>query len=97
MQKVRPINIVKKPHNRENNVNMIFMEERSVLTFVSISRSRRSFMVHPAPLKSKAPHPNRVSILKSGSWPGDAAKVIDLKNTIYSSYGFWKSRAPQHL
>lgn len=45
-------------------------------------------MVHPAPLKSKAPHPNRVSILKSGSWPGDAAKVIDLKNTIYSIYGF---------
>lgn len=81
----------------ENNVNTIYMEERSVMTFVSISRSRRSFMVHPAPLKSKAPHPNRVNILKSGSWPGGAAKVIDLKNTIYSSYGFWKSCSPQHL
>lgn len=35
-------------------------------------------MVQPAPLKSKAPHPNRAIILKSGRCPADAAKEIDL-------------------
>ena len=35
-------------------------------------------MVHPAPLKSKAPQPNSSIILKSGKFPGDAAKLIDL-------------------
>ena len=35
-------------------------------------------MVHPAPLKSKAPQPNSNIILKSGKFPGDAAKLIDL-------------------
>jgi hypothetical protein len=53
-------------------------EKAMTFTFVSISRSIRSLIVHPAPLKSKAPHPNRANIFKSGRCPGGAAKVIDL-------------------
>lgn len=41
-------------------------------------------MVHPAPLKSKAPQPNKVIILKSGTCPGVAANEIDLnKQELY--------------
>jgi len=56
------------------------MQQKKAMTFtfVSISRSMRSLIVHPAPLKRKAPHPNRANILKSGRCPGGAAKVIDL-------------------
>lgn len=50
----------------------------SPITLVSISRSRRSLTVHPAPRKSKAPQPNSVIIFKSGRLPGGAAKAIDL-------------------
>lgn len=36
-------------------------------------------MVQPAPLKSKAPQPNKAIILKSGRCPGGDANVIDLQ------------------
>ena len=42
-------------------------------------------MVHPAPLRSKAPQPNSNIILKSGKCPEDAAKVIDLKQQTWES------------
>ena len=53
-------------------------------TFVSMSRSMRSFTVHPAPLRSKDPQPNSNIILKSGKCPGIAAKLIDLNRTNYT-------------
>lgn len=43
-----------------------------------MSRSRRSFTVQPAPLKSTAPQPNNVNNFMSGKCPGVAAMVIDL-------------------
>lgn len=51
-------------------------------TIKSISRSRRSLIVQPAPLKSNAPQPNSANILKSGRCPGAAAKVIDLQHRV---------------
>lgn len=56
---------------------LVYME--TLITFVSISRSSRSLMVHPAPRRSKAPQPNRAIIFTSGILPGAAAKEIDLK------------------
>ena len=49
-----------------------------------MSRSMRSFTVHPAPLRSKDPQPNSNIILKSGKCPGIAAKLIDLNRTNYT-------------
>jgi hypothetical protein len=52
--------------------------EKHKLTLLSMSRSRRSFTVQPAPLRRIAPHPNNPNICKSGSSPGIAAIAIDL-------------------
>ena len=49
-----------------------------------MSRSMRSFTVHPAPLRSKDPQPNNNIILKSGKCPGIVAKLIDLNRTNYT-------------
>ena len=54
--------------------------EKKYITFVSISLSRRSLTVHPAPRKRNAPQPNKANIFISGRFPGDAAKVIDLEH-----------------
>lgn len=58
------------------------MQFHKNLTFVSISLSSKSFIVHPAPLKSKAPQPNNAIILKLGTLPGSAANEIDLHNKL---------------
>jgi hypothetical protein len=75
-------------------------KERNRITLLSMSRSRRSFTVQPAPLRRMAPHPKSASILKSGNCPGIAAMVIDLRGkglslsfntedrTYYTCYGF---------
>lgn len=61
-------------------------------TLTSISRSRRSFTVQPAPRRSTAPHPNNANIFKFGISPGIAAIVIDLvlKDTkcIYTYFSY---------
>lgn len=51
-----------------------------------MSRSRRSFTVQPAPLRSTAPQPNKASILMSGRFPGVAARVIDLDVVAVKSF-----------
>lgn len=51
----------------------------NMLTITSMSLSRRSLIVHPAPLNSKAPEPKSINILRSGRLPGFAASVIDLE------------------
>ena len=63
----------------QTKLHILDESEEEEFTIVSISRSRRSLMVHPAPRRSKAPHPNNVIILISGRCPGLAAKLIDLE------------------
>ena len=43
------------------------------ITFLSMSWSHMSFIVHPAPLMITAPKPKRANICKSGNAPGGAA------------------------
>ena len=52
-------------------------KERKV-TFLSMSRSRRSFTVQAAPLKIVVPNPKSASIFMSGSSALFAANAIDL-------------------
>jgi hypothetical protein len=47
-------------------------------TFWSISLSRRSLIVHPAPRRRMAPTPNNASVSKSGRFPVGAASAMDL-------------------
>ena len=54
-------------------------------TLLSISRSHKSFTVHPAPRKSKEPTPNVASNPTSGNAPTGAANAMDQKHGHASS------------
>ena len=52
------------------------LRKKKKITFWSKSLSHMSLIMQPAPLMMRAPTPNKVSILKSGRCPGEAAIAI---------------------
>ena len=73
------------------------ISKENKITLLSMSRSRRSFTVQPAPLRRTAPHPKSASIFKSGNSPGVAAIVIDLWSKGLIDYSTQRVKHPIDL
>ena len=52
------------------------LTNKQLSTFLSKSLSHMSLIMQPAPRMKKAPAPNRISIQRSGRWPGLAANAM---------------------
>ena len=52
------------------------LTNKQLFTFLSKSLSHMSLIMQPDPRMKKAPAPNRISIQRSGRWPGLAANAM---------------------